>query len=109
LQYQSKLEPRLFYIFSNLKGVGTTDYGEEYSKENEIEKIKVFKTTGVTHLILDRFSTSSKENIVPLLTNNPQVFQLLHTIKLDGPGGTCNIVTVNYNTLEENNNTSVPQ
>ena len=71
-------KPRLFYLYSERKGVGTTDITESYDASKDQEKINKWREDGVDYLIYDRFSTKSRENILPLLENNAQNFQLVY-------------------------------
>lgn len=71
-------KPRLFYLFSGLKGTGSTTNTENYDPARDKEKIKSFQDSGVTHLIFDRFSSSTMKNILPLIENNPNVFEMVH-------------------------------
>jgi 4-amino-4-deoxy-L-arabinose transferase-like glycosyltransferase len=72
------IKPRLFYVLSDKKGVRLGVQGEEYTPELEREQLELFRKEGITHLILDGVSGSTRRNIFPIVKNNPEMFQTMY-------------------------------
>jgi len=89
--YVMSIKPRVFYVLSNKKGERSTTTSEVYSEAYEAEKIKTIIESGVTHVIIDGMSGSSRKNIRPLVQNNPDLFQ---TMYLGSISGTASVVKV---------------
>ena len=90
-------KPRLFYLFSGLKGIGTTHSAQVYDPSKDREKILGFQRQGVDYLIFDRFSSSTVKNILPLIENNPDVFEMVHITSEDLEA--CFVVKLDYDQL----------
>ncbi len=87
------VKPRLFYVFSGKKGARLSTLEEDYSKDFEEKKINGFQKMGVTHVVLDGMSGSTRENIFPILKNNPGMFQTLY---IGAVSGTSSIDRITY-------------
>ena len=87
------LKPRLFYVLSNKRGVRLSTIEEDYSKKFEVEKLALFKRLGITHVVLDGVSGATRENIFPIVKNNPDMFQTLY---IGATSGTSSINKVIY-------------
>jgi hypothetical protein len=72
------IKPRLFYVLSDKKGARLGVQGEEYTPELEREQLELFRREGITHLILDGVSGSTRRNIYPIVKNNPEMFQTMY-------------------------------
>jgi hypothetical protein len=74
-------KPRLFYVFSERKGVYTVTYSNMvYSEEVARERIEYFREKEVDYVILDAFSTASRNVILPLIQNYPDNFRVLNSV-----------------------------
>ena len=80
--YILSVKPRLFYLYSNRKGARLTSIAEQYSEAYEKDKIKWFRDQKVTHIIIDAISHATRNNIVPIVENNPDLFQTLYVGEL---------------------------
>jgi hypothetical protein len=92
--YVMSIKPRLFYLYSNRKGVKITSIGEKYSKEFEAKKLELFKNQKVTHIIIDGISQATRNNIMPIVENNPDLFQTLY---VGGISRSCAVVKIRDN------------
>lgn len=87
-------KPRLYYVYSEKKGVHTVTYTTQvYSKELEDDILANLREKEVDFLVLDAFSTASRKVMLPVIQNNPQLFQVVtsvgeqypsHIIKFNG-------------------------
>ncbi len=76
--YVMAVKPRLFYIYSGKKAGRLTNMGEVYTDQYILDKLDTFKERGVTHIVLDRISGSTRRNIFPLVEENPDLFQTMY-------------------------------
>ncbi|MCB0665698.1 MAG: glycosyltransferase family 39 protein [Saprospiraceae bacterium] len=91
--YVVSVKPRLFYVLSGKKGTRLSTIEEEYSQEYEKEKLDLFKKLGITHVVLDGVSGATRENIFPIVQNNPDMFQTLY---IGATSGTSSINKIIY-------------
>ncbi len=74
-------KPRLFYLFSDKKGVFTVTYmNQKYSKELEEKLIQKFTDQKIDYVILDAFSTASRKVLLPTIQNNPNQFKVVQSV-----------------------------
>ena len=92
--YISSRKPRLFYLFSDKKNLGITNYHEinDYVMNGKIDfdafqefKFQQWREKGVDYLILDGFNGSTAQNIYPIVNRNPNKFQVVHQIGEQAP------------------------
>ncbi|NND34466.1 MAG: hypothetical protein HKN76_17910 [Saprospiraceae bacterium] len=76
--YVMSIKPRLFYVISGKKGARLGVQGENYTPELEQQQLELLKREGITHLILDGISGSTRRNIYPIVQNNPDMFQTMY-------------------------------
>jgi hypothetical protein len=91
--YVVSVKPRIFYLLSEKKGTRLSTIQETYSEEFEREKLDLFKRLGITHIVLDGISGSTRENIFPIVKNNPEMFQTLY---IGSTSGTSTISKIIY-------------
>lgn len=91
--YVVSVKPRIFYLLSEKKGTRLSTIQETYSDEFEREKLDLFKRLGITHIVLDGISGSTRENIFPIVKNNPEMFQTLY---IGSTSGTSTISKIIY-------------
>ena len=92
-------KPRLFYLYSGLKGIGTTTLAETYSEQWVIKKMSSFKARKVNYLILGSFSTADFRNIYPMVQNYPQFFEpVKEQLKNEG---NCYVLRLKYDAFDD--------
>jgi hypothetical protein len=93
--YVVSVKPRLFYVLSEKRGTRLSTIEEKYSMEYEQEKLSLFKRLGITHIILDGISGATRENIFPIVKNNPGMFQTLYIGSMSGTSSVNRIIYEN--------------
>ena len=76
--YVLAIKPRIFYVLSGRKSGRLTSTGEIPTDDYILEKLEHFKKQGVTHIILDRMSSSTQRNIFPIVEEHPDLFRTLY-------------------------------
>lgn len=90
--YVLTMKPRLFWLYAERKAGKLSSIDETYSKAFEEQKLKMWKNQGVTHIIIDGMSAATRENISPIIQNNPDLFR---TIYIASTAGTAAVIKVN--------------
>ncbi|MBK8502932.1 MAG: glycosyltransferase family 39 protein [Saprospiraceae bacterium] len=93
--YVVSIKPRLFYVLSEKRGTRLSNIQEKYSEEYEQEKLSLFKRLGITHIVLDGISGATRENIFPIVKNNPKMFQTLYIGSMSGTSSVNKIIYEN--------------
>lgn len=90
--YVVTMKPRLFWLYAERKAGKLSSIEESYSKQFERQKLRMWKNQGVTHIIIDGMSAATRENISPIIQNNPDLFR---TIYVASTAGTAAVIKVN--------------
>ena len=90
--YVLTMKPRLFWLYSERKAGKLSSIDENYSKQYEKKKLNMWKNQGVTHIIIDGMSAATRENISPIVQNNPDLFR---TVYVASTAGTAAVIKVN--------------
>ncbi len=80
--YIMSFKPRITYLYSGLKGKQITSGAEEYNEEYAREKLAEIEREGITHLIIDALAGKTQSTIVPILQNNPHLFEVYNIPEL---------------------------
>ncbi len=90
--YVLTMKPRLFWLYSERKVGKLSSIEEKYDVQFERQKLRMWKNQGVTHVIIDGMSAATRENISPIIQNNPELFR---TIYVASTAGTAAVIKVN--------------
>ncbi len=91
--YVACVKPRIFWFYSQKDTRRSTTISEFHSADYEKEKLELWKSQGVTHLVVDRISGASRQSILPIIQNNPDLFQ---TLFIAPTSGTTTIYKINF-------------
>ncbi len=89
--YIMSVKPRIVYVLSGHQGISMSSERDQYDDLWAQKKLREIHELGVTHLIVDAISLTTKNNIYPLLENNPTYFQALD---VPGLNNQCTVVKV---------------
>lgn len=74
-------KPRLFYIYSEKRGVVTVySNAQTYSAELEADILGRMREKGAGYIVLDGFSTASRMVVLPIIQNNPELFRVIQEV-----------------------------
>ena len=74
-------KPRLFYVYSEKRGMMTVSYGDmTYSEEAEQKIIDNMRRWDAKYLIMDAFSTASRKVVLPTIQNNGDIFRVVKAV-----------------------------
>ncbi|NND08341.1 MAG: hypothetical protein HKN87_18330 [Saprospiraceae bacterium] len=82
--FVAAVKPRIFWLFSDKHSIRSSSISEDYSEEFGAEKLAHFREIGVTHIVIDRISAASRENIYPIIEANQELFQTLYVATKSG-------------------------
>lgn len=80
--YIMSFKPRITYLYSGLKGKQITSGVEEYNEEYAREKLAEIEREGITHLIIDALAGKTQSTIIPIIQNNPHLFEVYNIPEL---------------------------
>ena len=87
------IKPRIFYVFSGKKALRLTSLEDAHTPEFTMETIDWYRSRGVTHMILDGISAATRQNVLPVVTDNPDRFQTLY---VGSTSGSSSMVRIKY-------------
>ncbi len=82
--YIMSFKPRITYLYSGLKGKQITSGVDEYNEAYARGKLAEIEREGITHLIIDALAGKTQSTIVPILQNNPHLFEVYNIPELNG-------------------------
>ncbi len=91
--FVATVKPRIFWLFSDKNAIRSSSISEDFSAEYAVEKIAHWKKIGITHVVIDRISAASRENIYPIIEANQELFRTLYVAST---AGTSVIFEINY-------------
>jgi len=76
--YVASIKPRFFYVLSEKKGMRSTTSSEVRGENHDFKKLETYLKRGVTHVVVDGMSGSTKRNVVPVVESNPDIFERIY-------------------------------
>lgn len=82
--YVASVKPRIFYLYSNLDGVRLLNSSHRSGQMNAQDIIKYWFDLGITHLMIDQLSGSSRSIAAPVVESAPHLFEKIASPSANG-------------------------
>jgi 4-amino-4-deoxy-L-arabinose transferase-like glycosyltransferase len=90
----SSRKERIFFIFSGKKGFKHTGYRDRPNEKTFVTILNKFKRNNTDYVVLDTFSNTSINILLPLIQKNKDRFSIVKTIG-EGKAGVCYLLKLN--------------